>query len=167
LNVLGAGALFLISRFAGRCRSSLVGECAFSPLSFPRGVDCILSRGTMCTRPTPVQSLTAFPAGSHCSLRVESHHADCPILAIITVPEFCSPPRSGFPRRLVRKALRGFPNNKVSRRSRDHRSFPPTSSQWVFGGCKPSASCFLAPILVIYQLLKLRPPIPLWILRML
>jgi len=48
-----------------------------------------------------------------------SKHADCPILFVVTVPEFVSlGHRHVSATGLVEKALRGFPNNKVCRRAR-------------------------------------------------
>ena len=55
--------LFYKIKFNVNCRipiniKRLIGVCTYIPLSFPRGVDCILSRSF--DRPTPVQSLTPY-----------------------------------------------------------------------------------------------------------
>ncbi len=78
---------------------------------FGRGPDCILSRlpvvWTGHRRPTTVQSLTAFhrldvaPVGSD--------HADCPILAIFTIPRLHSGPERAFATLLGRQGSQGVP----------------------------------------------------------
>ena len=95
-----------------------------SPISFPIGLDCILSqlrliRSSMLTHIRSVSDALPFPIIAD----LGSKHADCPIFFIITIPKFITLGHLFLSEiSLVEKALRGFPNNKMCCNSDDNKS---------------------------------------------
>ena len=143
---------------------------------FPYREDCILSHLRLL-RPssmTHIRSVSdTLPQASKSPLG--SQYADCPILFIITVPEFITLGQIELSlQSLVEKALRGFPNNKICCNkskynlqislavslgyfSRGHKWFSIEIARFSM------AYCFLALVKRIN--IWLRPPIPLIILK--
>ena len=68
------------------------------PLSFPKGMDCILTRFRLI-RPSLPSDYRSVSDALPCPIIADlgSKPADCPILNIITIPEFYSRPYDGFP----------------------------------------------------------------------
>lgn len=105
--------------------AAVAATCFFMPditlsqgclLSFPRSLDCILSRLGM-TSPSPTTDIRSVSDASPCPViaGLGDKHADCPISIIITVPKFVILSQLTLSQStLVDRALRGFPINKIS-----------------------------------------------------
>lgn len=83
---------------------------------FPVEADCILSHLGLI-RPSWMTNTRSVVETLPCSIiaRLGSKSADCPILNIITISEVITlDVFSGFPEKMVVKALRGFPQQGIS-----------------------------------------------------
>ena len=137
-----------------------------SPISFPIGLDCILSRlrlirSSMLTHIRSVSDALPFPIIAD----LGSKHADCPIFFIITIPKFITLGQIILSiLSLVEKALRVSPNNKiccdnlfrlslaVSFFIRQHKWFSTARGRFAM------AYCFSALVKQIRKFASLRPP---------